>query len=106
MWSFGGGHLEFGESPEEGSRREIREEIGIEIKNIRPGPFTNDVFEKEGKHYITLFMLADYAGGEVKVMEPEKCEKWEWFAWSELPKPLFLPIENLLKHEYNPFEKR
>lgn len=55
-WAAAGGHLEFGESPEECATREVLEETGIRIKNIRPGPFTNDFFEKENKHYITLFM--------------------------------------------------
>jgi len=96
-WSFPGGHLDFGESPEECARREILEETGIQIANIRKGPFTNDIFPQEGKHYVTLFMIADHASGEVAALEPEKCEKWEWFAWDALPQPLFLPIENLLK---------
>lgn len=35
--------------------------------------------------------------GEVKVMESDKCEKWEWFDWYKLPQPFFLPIQNLLQ---------
>ena len=103
-WSFPGGHLEFNEEIEECAVREVREETGIEIKNIRRLTFTNDIFEKEKKHYVTLFVISDYASGKVKVMEPEKCEKWEWFEWDKLPKPLFIPIQNLLKQNYNPFK--
>jgi 8-oxo-dGTP diphosphatase len=101
-WSFPGGHLEFGESVEACAMRETEEETGIAIKNIRQGTFTNDVFEKEGKHYITLFMLAEHASGVPEVCEPEKCERWEWFAWDKLPSPLFLPIQNLIKQGYKP----
>ena len=103
-WCFPGGHLEFNESVEECAVREVREETGIEIKNLRLGPFTNDVFKKERKHYVTLFVIAEYASGKAKVMEPEKCEKWAWFEWNRLPEPLFLPIQNLLKQGFNPFE--
>ena len=103
-WSFAGGHLEFGESWEDCARRETIEETGIIIKNIRFAYATNDIFDKENKHYITIFMIADYDSGEVKIMEPEKCEKWGWFKWNELPKPLFLPIVNLLKQNYDPFK--
>ena len=102
-WSFPGGHLEFGETPETCARREVSEEVGIEIKNIKPATFTNDIFEKEQKHYITVYVTAEYATGEVAVMEPDKCEEWRWFSWAALPDPLFIPIGNLLKQGYSPF---
>jgi 8-oxo-dGTP diphosphatase len=79
------------------------EEAGIAIKNIKFASVTNDFFKKEGKHYITIFVVSVYDSGEVKNMEPHKCEGWGWFEWVQLPSPLFLPIENLLKQNYNPF---
>jgi len=82
--------------------REVKEETGITIKNIRFSTATNDIFQAEEKHYITIFMLTDYDAGEAKVVEPEKCEKWEWFQWDQLPQPLFVPIQNLLKTGYKP----
>ena len=103
-WQFPGGHLEFNESLETCARREAMEEAGISIKNIRLGPFTNDIFRKDGKHYVTLFILSEYDSGLVRVMEPEKCERWEWFDWDDLPAPLFLPIQNLLKRNFDPLE--
>lgn len=102
-WCFPGGHLEFGEQVEDCATRETSEETGIKIKNIRPVRFTNDIFEKEQKHYITLFMLSDYMSGDVKVMEPDKCERWDWFSWDKMPTPLFIPIQNLLEQGYRPF---
>ena len=99
-WAFPGGHLEFNESIEECARREIFEETGITISNLRYGPYTNDIFEKEGKHYVTLFVLADYASGDPRVKEPEKCEAWQWHRWPPPVKPRFLPITNLLKQNF------
>ncbi len=96
-WSFPGGHLEFMEEIEDCAKREVLEETGVEIKNIERVNYTNDFYKDLDKHYITCFVKADYASGEVQVMEPEKCESWEWFSRTELPSPLFLPIENLLK---------
>lgn len=101
-WSFPGGHLEFGESLENCAIREVVEETGIKIKNIRKFSYTNDIFFKENKHYITCFFLADYDSGDVKILEPNKCEKWDWFEWENLPKPLFIPLQNLLKEGINP----
>ena len=96
-WSFPGGHLEFGESLLECAKREVLEETGLEVKNVAPFTFTNDIFEKEGKHYITLFVRAECGAGEPKVLEPTKCEEWQWCKWDALPEPLFIPIQNLLK---------
>jgi 8-oxo-dGTP diphosphatase len=100
-WSFPGGHLEFNESWEECARRETMEETGLSIENIRFDAVTNDLFEKDNKHYITIFMICDYKSGQIQNREPDKCEKWEWFEWDEtkLPNPLFLPIQNLLKQK-------
>lgn len=101
-WSFPGGHLEFGESLEACAVRETAEELGIEIKNLRPVTFTNDVFHDEGKHYVTIYVLAEYAAGTISIRESEKTKQWGWFSWDELPEPLFLPIQNLLKQGYSP----
>ena len=48
-------------------------------------------------------MITNLEEGEPELKEPEKCEQWQWFEWSKLPKPLFVPIENLLKDNFNPF---
>ena len=103
-WSFPGGHLELNESIEDCAKREVAEETGITIKNLRFGPFTNDIFENEKKHYVTLFVIADYDSGQPTPMEPERCEKWDWFAWEDMPRPLFVSNQNLLKSGFNPFK--
>ncbi len=99
-WQFPGGHLEFGETIEGCAQRELFEETGLTITSQRMGPFTNDYFEDEGKHYVTLFVIADRTSGEVQLREPDKCARWDWFPWREMPKPHFLPIVNLLKHNF------
>lgn len=96
-WQLPGGHLEYGETPEECALREVREETGLTVANPRRGPYTNDLFAAEGKHYVTLFVIADYAGGEPLPLEPDKCARWAWFAWDDLPAPLFLPLANLVR---------
>jgi len=103
-WQFPGGHLEFGETIEDCAKREVLEETGLSITNIRLGPYTNDIFSLEEKHYVTLYVIANYQSGELTICEPEKCEQWDWFEWNNLPQPLFLPIENLLKQKFSPFD--
>ena len=102
-WCFPGGHLEFGETIQDCARREVLEETGLVVANLRLTTYTNDIFEAERKHYVTLFVIAEHNSGEPRGLEPAKCAGWEWFSWDNLPRPLFLPIQNLLKQEFHPF---
>lgn len=101
-WCPPGGHLEFQEGLEDCARREVREEAGIEIRNVRFAAVTNDIFREENKHYITIHMLADYGSGSPRVMESGKAIGIGWFEWGNLPKPLFLPMQNLLRRGFSP----
>ena len=99
-WAFPGGHLEFNESIEDCAAREVFEETGLSIQNLRFGPYTNDIFTDENKHYVTLFVIADHKAGTPEVREPHKCQKWEWSEWPPKLHPHFLPIQNLLKQNF------
>lgn len=99
-WSLPGGHLEFGESFEDTARRETMEETGLEIKNVRFGAVTNDHFTDENKHYVTIWMLSEWADGVEYIAEPNKCVEQEWFSFDNLPTPLFLPWKQLLGSEF------
>jgi 8-oxo-dGTP diphosphatase len=102
-WAFPGGHLELGESIEACAQREVLEETGLKVGNIRHQAFTNDIFTRENKHYATLFVRADYESGEPGIMEPDKCDQWAWFSWGQFPSPLFLSLKNLLAQGFTPF---
>lgn len=104
-WAFPGGHLEFCEKFEDCAKREVSEETGLDVDLIDKYPIraTNDIFTKEDKHYVTLFMRANYTGGKPRRIEPEKCEEWKWFGWQWVPSPLFTPVQNLIKQGYNLF---
>lgn len=105
VWQFPGGHLEFNETLEDCARREVNEETGLAITNIRAVTFTNDMNIEVGKHSVTLFAIADCPSGEPIVTEPDKSADWHWVTWETLPQPLFLPIKNLLAQGYHPFPK-
>ncbi|KAK0123365.1 hypothetical protein ONS96_010357 [Cadophora gregata f. sp. sojae] len=107
-----GGHLEFGETPEECAAREVLEETGLKISNIKFSTATNDVMEKDEKHYITLFVVGvrDDVSQVPEVLEKEKCEGWEWLRWEELvalverdgkgdemERRLFIPLLNMVR---------
>jgi len=96
--------LKFNESFEDCAKREVLEESGIGINNVRFAGLTNDLYKDEGKHYITIYMVSDWDSGEAEIMEPEKCTERGWVDWNKLPKPLFLSTQNLVNQGYNPFE--
>lgn len=89
-YGFPGGHLEYMESFEDCARREVREECGIEIQNIRFNYLSN-LTRYNPKHFIDVGVVADWASGEPQVLEPEKNESWEWYDIDNLPEPLFYP---------------
>lgn len=61
-WFFPGGAMERGEKTEESLRREVREETGIEPKNITFFTFKETFFyyepHRQGYHSLNLFFLA------------------------------------------------
>lgn len=81
-----GGHLEFGETPEQCAAREVMEETGLKVSNVQFLTATNDYMPAEGKHYITLFTVCsrDNNDDEPQLLEPDKCEEWEWASWEDL----------------------
>ncbi len=97
-WCPPGGKLDFGETFEECAKRETFEETGVQIKNLKHIGTTNDIFEKENQHYITIIMKAELESGIPRLMEPNKSNGWEWFKFDKLPENLFLPMKNFLKN--------
>ncbi len=95
-WSTPGGHLEYGETPEECAIRETDEETGVHLKNVRFLGLTNDIFAERGLHYITIWMQGEVESGEAHLAAPDEASAIGWFAPDVLPGPLFLPLEHLL----------
>ena len=100
-WSPPGGNLEYNEDVFDCAKRETLEETGIEIENLQKGPYINDHNAPNNKHYITLYVKADYKSGNPRIMEPEKSGEWHWFSWNALPSPLFYPFQNFINHKYS-----
>lgn len=96
-WSVPGGYLEYGEDFAQCAKREVLEETGVKIKNVRFYTTVNNVFHDENSHSITIFVFSDWASGKPRTMEPDKFVDIGWYGFKNLPKPLFLPITQLKK---------
>lgn len=90
-----GGHLEYMESFKECALREIKEECGIEVKNIR-FQFLMNLKAYAPKHYVHIGLTADWASGEPRVLEPDKMEGWDWYDLDKIPEPRFATIDKAL----------
>lgn len=53
-WDIPGGRLEFGEEPEDGLRREIKEETGLELDQIKQILDATTVFTNEEKQIVRI----------------------------------------------------
>ena len=79
-YSLVAGFLDFGESLEECAIREVREETGIEICNIRYVGSQNWPFPAQ----LMAGFVAEYAAGEICV-DPHELEDARWFPADALP---------------------
>ena len=75
------GFVEAGETIEECVHREVAEEVGIRIDNLRYFRSQSWPFP----HSLMLAFVADYAGGEV-TPDPAELADARWFGIDELPK--------------------
>jgi 8-oxo-dGTP diphosphatase len=87
-YGFPGGHLDHLESFEDCAKREVREECGLEIEDIRFLLVAN-VAKYRPKHYVHLTLTAQWKSGVPAVREPDKSEDWAWYALDNLPEPMF-----------------
>ncbi len=79
-YSLVAGFVDFGESLEECAVREVREETGIEICNVRYVGSQNWPFPAQ----VMAGFVADYAGGEIRV-DHHELEDARWFTVDALP---------------------
>lgn len=96
-WSTPGGYLEAGETLEECAVREAREETGVSVRNVRFRAVTNDVFDPETGHYLTIWMEGDLLEGRAEARATHELSAVAWFPGKGLPSPLFLPLKNLVE---------
>lgn len=81
MYSTLAGFVEPGESVEHCVAREVREEVGLEVGNIRYLGSQSWPFP----HSLMLGFHAEYVSGEI-VMQPDEIEDAGWFRPDELPR--------------------
>ncbi|MCX6774212.1 MAG: NUDIX domain-containing protein [Candidatus Micrarchaeota archaeon] len=95
-WTMPGGKLHFGETFEEGAKREVLEETGIRLSKVNVICVNQDMVETA--HFITMGLFSDSFEGDAKVMEPDEITEWRWFDLNSLPSPLYFPSAKVLEN--------
>ena len=91
-----GGWLEYMESIEECTKREVMEETGMEVEDVR-FLFLYNMKDYAPDHLINIAVTCEWKSGEPKNMEPDKNEGWDWYDLNNLPKPLYRSWSTILE---------
>lgn len=94
-WTLPGGKQEYFETFFECAKREVKEETNLEIGELKLFGAADDI--QPDRHYITLHIIAKKHNGELKVMEPTKEDRWEWFDLDKLPQNLYSPSKKFIE---------
>ena len=79
-WGIPGGFIDAGEQPEAGIKREVREETGLELENIRLA------FVRTNNRHVEIFFRAEARGkAEAKSREINQAA---WFKIDEMPEEM------------------
>jgi NAD+ diphosphatase len=96
MYSVLAGFVDPGETLEQTMHREVMEEVGLKIKNLQY--FTSQSWPFP--HSLMIAFTADYAGGEIRLEDPE-IEEAAWFSRDNMPKiPSTISIARKMVDDY------
>ena len=96
MYSVLAGFVDPGETIEQAAHREVMEEVGLTIKNLRYMTSQSWPFP----HSLMIGFSADYADGEIR-LEDEEIEDAGWFTKDNLPKlPITMSIARYLINDF------
>lgn len=100
LWLSVGGHIELDEDPNEAAIREVKEEVGLEIKLFNdkkysereldnnklliPPQYLNKHFINEEHQHIGMIYFAIAKTNKLKLSDKEISEECRWFAKEEL----------------------
>jgi ADP-ribose pyrophosphatase YjhB (NUDIX family) len=97
-WTIPGGRIEFFEKIEDALKREIKEELDIDIKIIKLLSVTNDIIKEENQHWVSPQFLCKIVKGTPKNLETDKCDEIKWFDINNMPDKLTNTTTDGLKH--------
>ncbi|PIR98727.1 ADP-ribose pyrophosphatase [Candidatus Collierbacteria bacterium CG10_big_fil_rev_8_21_14_0_10_44_9] len=102
-WVVMGGHIEWGETIADTCVREVKEEVGLNVKFVRVIEVTEFIFSPDfhdQKHFIGLQSECSLVGDPTPKIDHDEIQKARWFPLSQAAK-----IENILPVTRNTIRK-
>ena len=90
--------VDYGEKVIIAMKREIKEEVNLNISIWGYLPHTDHILKKEGQHWVAFNYLANVKSGKLKNMEPHKHDEIKWFALDKLPKKISQTTRESIKN--------
>lgn len=88
-WEAPGGAVHIGETREEAIKREIHEELGIEVAIDHVLHVVDEILTEQKQHWVaTTFLVHIIKNGKPQICEPHKCDAIGWFPLTKLPSPV------------------
>ena len=87
-WNIVGGKVDHMEHSAEACRREAEEETGLTVGRVSFLTLSEQVFDTDRHHWVSIIYRTEEIGGEARVTEPEKLTEFGWFSLADLPSPL------------------
>lgn len=84
-WSIPGGAVDFGETIEDAIKRELKEELAVDIEIITLLGVTNHILPEAETHWVSPVFFAKIISGNPKIMEDDKHSDLRWFQMRSLP---------------------
>lgn len=96
-WDIPGGFVESGEHPEDGARREVLEETGLDVPLVALLGMWMDSYDREDMYeqsLLNIFYLARIPDDQERPtpqIDPAEASEYGWFAPDALPSPIGFP---------------
>ena len=84
FWEFPGGGVDFGEHPLTSAHRELKEETGLEAKNLSLVGITSAIFKKQGNDKHAVYAIYKGTVTSDKVILSHEHTEYKWVTKSEL----------------------
>jgi 8-oxo-dGTP diphosphatase len=97
VWDLPGGEVEAGESEPAALARELREELGVEVRPGAASHLARVVVAPAGDDEVTLsaWLVREWSGTPTNAA-PEEHDDLAWFALDQLPPPVHPPLRAAL----------